>query len=222
MQTNFFSQVKQLNLSGNLRINIQPQPNGELIVSLLLDTSFVKDDAAKLIPPLVLKGSDNELDNGFFEAIKKPVLNTQRLLLNMQAHINATDKAQKESRMVKDKENAQKRDRESKQKKFDEQMKKVDELAKQKKIGEAIGQLPDLKLFPEFETEIKKKSQELRSQHGTLSLFAEEQSAQASVKREETEDNMHEEDENDHDEDEENDNDDFEDDDSDNDEDDDN
>lgn len=45
MQTNFFSLVKQLNISGNLHINIQPQPNGELIVSLLLDTYFVKVDA---------------------------------------------------------------------------------------------------------------------------------------------------------------------------------
>ena len=117
MQTNFFSLVKQLNLSGNLRMNIQSQQNGELIVSLLLDTSFVKDNAAKLIPPLVLKGSDNELDNGFFEAIEKPVMDTQTLLLNMQAHIKASDKAQKESRIVKDKENSQKKDRDIKQEK---------------------------------------------------------------------------------------------------------
>lgn len=53
-------------------------------------------------------------------------------------------------------------------------MKKVDDLVKLKKIGEAIGQLPDLKQFPEFETEIKKKSQELRGQHSSLSLFADE------------------------------------------------
>ena len=51
-------------------------------------------------------------------------------------------------------------------------MKKVDDLYKQKKIGEAIGQLPDIKQYPEFESEIRKKSQELRSQHNALSLFA--------------------------------------------------
>jgi PRTRC genetic system protein E len=174
MHTNFFSQVKLLGLTGNLRINIQPQDNGELIVSLLLDTSFVKDKAAKMIPPLVLKGSENDLDNGFFEAIAKPVQQTQALLLNMQEHIVASDKAQKESRMVKDKQDNDKKEKDSKRKRFDEQMKKVDEIAKQKKIGEAIGQLPDLKSFPEFESEIKKRSQELRSQHGTLSLFGED------------------------------------------------
>lgn len=174
MQTNFFSQIKQLNVIGNIRLNIQPQENGELIVSLLLDTSHVKDKAAKLIPPLVLKGSDSDLDNGFFEAVAQPISTTQSLLVNMQQHVDAMDKAQKESRIVKDKQDAQKKDKEAKKKKFDEQMKKVDELVKLKKIGEAIGQLPDLKLFPEFEIEIKKKSQELRGQHGSLSLFTEE------------------------------------------------
>lgn len=179
MQTNFFSQIKQLGFTGNLRINIQPQQNGELIVSLLLDTSFVKDKAAKLIPPLVLKGTESDLDNGFFTAIAHPVQQTQTLLLNMQEHISASEKAQKESRMVKDKQDTEKKEKDAKRKRFDEQMKKVDELVKQKKIGEAIGQLPDLKLFPEFETEIKKKGQELRSQHGTLSLFGEEPTSEA-------------------------------------------
>ncbi|MES2331216.1 MAG: PRTRC system protein E [Bacteroidota bacterium] len=174
MQTNFFSQIRQLGVTGNLRLNIQPQETGELIVSLLLDTSFVKDKAAKLIPPLVLKGSDNDLDNGFFEAITQPVKSTQTLLVNMQEHITAMDKANKDSRIVKDKQDAQKKEKDAKKKKFDEQMKKVDDLAKLKKIGEAIGQLPDLKLFPEFETEIRKKSQELRGQHGSLSLFGDE------------------------------------------------
>lgn len=174
MQTNFFSQIKQLNVTGNLRLNIQPQENGELIVSLLLDTSHIKDKAAKLIPPLVLKGSDCDLDNEFFQAIAQPVQTTQSLLVNMQQHVEALDKANKESRVVKDKQDAQKKDKDGKRKKFDEQMKKVDELVKLKKIGEAIGQLPDIKQFPEFEMEIKKKSQELRGQHSSLSLFADE------------------------------------------------
>ena len=187
MQTNFFSQIKQLNVVGNIRLNIQPQENGELIVSLLLDTSHVKDKAAKLIPPLVLKGSDSELDNGFFYAVTQPITSTQSLLVNMQQHVEAMDKAQKESRIVKDKQDVQKKDKDAKKKRFDEQMKKVDDLVKLKKIGEAIGQLPDLKQFPEFETEIKKKSQELRGQHGSLSLFGEEAVAGAATRTSEEE-----------------------------------
>lgn len=189
MQTNFFSQIKQLNVTGNLRLNIQPQENGELIVSLLLDTSHVKDKAAKLIPPLILKGSDSDLDNGFFESIAQPVMTTQSLLVNMQQHGEAVEKANKESRIVKDKQDTQKKDKDGKRKKFDEQMKKVDDLVKLKKIGEAIGQLPDLKLFPEFETEIKKKSQELRGQHSSLSLFGDEPTATTTEENDTSEEN---------------------------------
>ncbi|MFN3664793.1 MAG: PRTRC system protein E [Sediminibacterium sp.] len=189
MQTNFFSQIKQLNVTGNLRLNIQPQENGELIVSLLLDTSHVKDKAAKLIPPLILKGSDSDLDNGFFESIAQPVMTTQSLLVNMQQHGEAVEKANKESRIVKDKQDAQKKDKDGKRKKFDEQMKKVDDLAKLKKIGEAIGQLPDVKHYPEFETEIKKKSQELRGQHSSLSLFDDEPTATTTEENDTSEEN---------------------------------
>lgn len=174
MQTNFFSQIMQLNLTGNLRLNIQTLENEELIVSLLLDTSHIKDKAAKMIPPLVLKGSNRDLDNDFFDAITQPVQTTQSLLINMQQHIEALEKANKESLITKNKQDTEKKDKDDKRKKFAEQMKKVDDLVKLKKIGEAIGQLPDLKQFPEFETEIKKKNHELRGQHSSLSLFADE------------------------------------------------
>lgn len=185
MQTNFFSQIMQLNLTGNLRLNIQTLENEELIVSLLLDTSHIKDKAAKMIPPLVLKGSNRDLDNDFFDAITQPVQTTQSLLINMQQHIEALEKANKESLITKNKQDTEKKDKDDKRKKFAEQMKKVDDLVKLKKIGEAIGQLPDLKQFSEFETEIKKKSHELRGQHSSLSLFADEP-VNNSIEREDT------------------------------------
>ncbi len=179
MKTNFFSEIGGLNLTGTIRLNIQPQPTGGMIVSLLLSDDKVKDKALQVIPPLVLKGDTNDLDEGFFDAIKTPVQQTSSLIANMSAYQTAIGKAQKESKEEKEKETNAKKDKDGKRKKFDEQMKKVEELEKQKKIGEAIGQLPDLKLFPEFAEEIKKKSQQLRSQHGTLSLFEEHSSSEA-------------------------------------------
>ncbi|MES2328566.1 MAG: PRTRC system protein E [Bacteroidota bacterium] len=173
METNFFQQIADLQLSGNIRLNIQPQSDNKLLVSLLLTSDQVKDKTAYNIPPLLLNGTPLELDNGFFEAVTKPIQKTNGLLCNLIEHEKGMEKAQKESRVEKDKAEASKKDKEGKRKKFDEQMKKVEELEKLKKIGEAIGQLPDLKLFPEFTEEIKKKSQQLRSQHGTLSLFEE-------------------------------------------------
>lgn len=173
MKTSFFSSVASLQLQGNLRINIQLQAAGNMLVSVLLSDDLVKDNAVQLIPPLVLKGDPSELDEGFFDALHTPLQQTSALITNLSAYEKAMEKAQKESKQEKDKAATMNREKDSKRKRFEEQMKKVEELEKQKKIGEAIGQLPDTKVYPEFEEEIKKKAQQLRSQHGTLSLFGE-------------------------------------------------
>lgn len=179
MKTNFFTQIAALGVTaGNLRVNIQPQQSGILIVSVLLADETVKDKAAQLIPPLVLKGSATELDDGFFGAIQSPIQQSSTLIANMGAYETAMNKAGKESRQEKEREASTLKEKDSKRRKFNEQMKKVEDLEKLKKIGEAIGQLPDLQQFPEFSEEIKKKSQQLRSQHGTLSLFEEPQPVQ--------------------------------------------
>lgn len=171
MQTTFFEQVASLKLEGDLRLNIQVQTDGQMIVSVLLSNKQVKDKAVKKIPPLVLTGTSTEVDEGFFPAITAPLQKTNTLLCNISAHEKAFDKASKENRIVKDKEADLKKEKDAKRKKFDEQMKKVDELEKKNKIGEAIGALPKLSEFPMFEEEIKKKSNALRNQHGSLSLF---------------------------------------------------
>ncbi|SJZ85226.1 PRTRC system protein E [Sediminibacterium ginsengisoli] len=177
METNFFTIINDLNLTGNLRINIILQQDKQMIVTVLLDSSHIKDKAASMIVPLVLRGASSDLDAGFFKEIKVPLHNTTTLLQNLEAHEKSIENAQKKSRQELEKQDSLKKEKSSKQKKFDEQMKKVDDLYKQKKIGEAIGQLPDIKQYPEFEAEIRKKSQELRSQHNALSLFAADEEA---------------------------------------------
>lgn len=178
METNFFSQIATLGATGTLRVNIQPQKEGNFIVSVLLSNETVKDKAVQLIPPLVLKGSAAELDNGFFEAIQSPIQQTSTLIANMGAYETAMTRAGKESRQEKERETSMQKEKDGKRRKFDEQMKKVEDMEKLKKIGEAIGQLPEVQQFPEFAEEIKKKNQQLRSQHGTLSLFEEPQPVQ--------------------------------------------
>jgi PRTRC genetic system protein E len=173
MKTNFFSALSTLALNGTLRINIQRQSTNSMIVSVLLVDDSVKDKALQIIPPLVLNGDEEKLDEGFFDAITSPLQQTSSLATNMSAYEAAQTKAQKESKQVKDKETFVKNDKNSKRKKFEEQMNKVNELEKQKKMGEAIGQLPNPKAYPEFTEEIRKKEQQLRSQHGSLSLFEE-------------------------------------------------
>lgn len=173
MEKTFFQQLAALKVSGNIRINIQQQADERILVSVLLTNDDLMDKAAQRIPPMLLKGSPAELDEGFMAAITKPIQRTNGLFSNMIDYEKSVELAKKESRSEKDKEDLTKRAKEGRKKKFDEQMKKVEELDKFKKYGEAIGQVPDLKHYPEFETEIKTRLQQLRSKHGSLSLFEE-------------------------------------------------
>lgn len=174
MPTNFFSQLYALNLKGNIRMNCHPLDDGSMTVSILLINESVKNKSAGKIPPLILKGNTEELDLLFFESITTPIQKTNTLLCNLNEHEHAIKTVQ--SANTKSVSGSANKD--LKRRKFDDQMKKVNELENQNKIGEAIGQLPDLKSYPEYSEEIKTRLGQLRSKHGTLSLFEQAESGQ--------------------------------------------
>lgn len=167
MQTNFFSTLSSLNLDGNFRLNIQRQPDNKMLVSVLLVHNNVKDKSVKQIPALVLAGFIDDLDKEFFDSIQQPMQKQNTLLCNLSAHEKALEKTKKDN----ENKSVSTPNASGKQKRFDEQMKKVADLEKQQKYGQAIAQLPKEKDYPEYTTEISKKMQELKSKHGSLSLF---------------------------------------------------
>jgi PRTRC genetic system protein E len=176
METNFFQQISALGVIGNIVLNIQPISPEQMIVSVLITNDSIKDKAIKNIPPMVLDGSIADLDEKFFTAITEPVKKTTELFRNLAEHEKGLKTAQGSNNMQRGKNEAEKKDKDGKRKQYDEKMKKVDELEKEKKYGQAIAQMPDVKLFPEFANEINKKMTQLRSNHGTLDLFADQSS----------------------------------------------
>lgn len=96
MKTNFFEQVAGLQINGNLQINIQPQEGGTLTVSVLLANNNSKTTTGKNIPPMLLKGTVQELDEAFFSQIGEPVKQTVKLFANAEAYQAELDKAKKQ------------------------------------------------------------------------------------------------------------------------------
>jgi len=84
METNFFKTILVLQVAGNWKINIAKEDTDKLIVSLLFFNDTVGDDARKKVPPILLKGTAEEIDSGFFEAIEQPVKDTAQLFANME------------------------------------------------------------------------------------------------------------------------------------------
>lgn len=171
MKTNFFDCLSSFKVEGDWQITIKTGTHSRMLVTVLFKNEKVTDEARKLLPPMVLKGTTQELDEGFFNAIENPVKQTSTLFMNMESYAKALEDAKQKSRMEKDKEQQQKREKESGNKKYESQMKKIIELEAAGKFREAHGQLPKPEDFPDKEEEITTKRKELLEKFEAPSLF---------------------------------------------------
>ena len=191
MKTNFFEQVAGLAIAGNLQINIHNGENGKQTVSLMMTGGNPKTGAGKNLPPMLLKGSPQELDEGFFLQIAEPVKQTNILFANLEAYQKELDKARKEGKGKEVKSGREEEseaeennlfqpkadDRETKAEKkrlYDEAMQKVKDLNTQMKYAEAMAQLPDAEEYPDKAGEINGKAEELRKRQQLYASLQEE------------------------------------------------
>ena len=172
MQTNFFRQIAKMNLTGNLQITFTQTTENNYVVSVLLQNEQCGDDAKKIIPPLNLRGTAEELDNGFFENISTPLQTASGLMVDMESFMKQLEEAKKKSAMEKEKSDKEKKDKEAKEKKYYDALKKAEELEKESKYKEAWSALPKISEFPDFAETIRKKQNEYE-RHFAPSLFTE-------------------------------------------------
>lgn len=171
MNTNFFNQIQQLDFTGVLQLNISKGAENNLIVSVMLQNGQCGDNAKNIIPPLNLRGTAEELDNGFFENITKPIQTASGLMVDMESFMKQLEETKKQSAMEKDKADRQKKELEAKDKKFKDAMAKADELEKEGKHREAWVKVPEITEFPEKADEIRRRKRELSDKFSAPSLF---------------------------------------------------
>ncbi|KGE12661.1 PRTRC system protein E [Sphingobacterium deserti] len=161
MESGFFNNIVLLDFAGNLQLTIGKSADNGLVVSILLRNESCGDSAKDLIPPLTLMGTAEELDEGFFAQIAKPVEQVSGLLVDMEAFLVQMEIAKKNSAMEKQQEEMKRKRREAKEKKYKEVMDKVDALEKEGKFRDAWTKLPDPAEFPEQAELIRKRKSEL-------------------------------------------------------------
>lgn len=171
METNFFSQIENMQLSGDLLITIGRGSEGKLVVAVLLQNEQCTDNAKNVIPPLVLRETPEQLDRQFFDSITAPMQGTSSLLLNMEAFIKGQQQAKQQSAMNREQAEKDKKEKDARQKRYTDAMQKVDELARDGKYREAWVKVPEPNLFPEHTETIQKRRNELASKFAP-DLFA--------------------------------------------------
>ena len=171
MNTNFFSQIQQLDFTGNLQLTITKVAESNLIVTVLLLNEQCGDSAKNLIPPLTFNATSQEFDEGFIQQITTPVQKVSGLMVDMEKFQKQLDEAKAQSAIEKTKAEKEKKEQEAKDKKFKDSMAKVDELEKEGKFREAWIKVPDIAEYPEKADELRKPKTSLSDKFATPSLF---------------------------------------------------
>lgn len=159
--TNFFNQIAQLQIIGDLHITIAKGAEDRLIVLVMLQNETCGDSAKHTIPPLNLRGTAEELDSGFFENITTPIESASGLMVDMEGYMKQLEDTKKQSAMEKEKADKQKKEQEAKDKKFSDAMAKAEELEKEGKFREAWIKVPEIHEFPFKADEIRRRKSEL-------------------------------------------------------------
>jgi PRTRC genetic system protein E len=157
MNANFFGQIAQMDITGDIQITISKGAENNLVVSTILNNEQCGDKAKQLIMPLNLRGTAAELDEGYFERITMPLQTASGLMVNMEAFMKQLEEAKKQSAMEKEKADKEKKAKEEREKKYKDAMQKVDELEKEGKYRDAWMKVPDPALFPEQAETIRKR-----------------------------------------------------------------
>lgn len=158
---NFFQTLIALQVAGDWKINIVKETADRLIVSVLFFNDAIGDEARKKVPPILLKGTAEELDAGFFDAIAQPVKDTAELFANMEQFLKESAQAKISSQMEKDNIFKMGKEKTEMQKKYQEAMKKADELEAVGKFKEAWMKVPQADLYPEYKDIIHARKAEL-------------------------------------------------------------
>lgn len=160
MQTNFFRQLTKLNLVGDLQLILRQANENSFVLSVLLNNEQCGDEARKAIPPLNLRGTAEELDNGFFDSVATPLQTASGLMVDMENFMKQLEEARKKSAMEKQKTEQEKKEKDAKEKKYKEALQKAEEFAKEGKYKEAWSALPKTSEYPNYGEIIRKKQDE--------------------------------------------------------------
>lgn len=169
--TNFFNQIAQLQIIGDLHITIAKGAEDRLIVLVMLQNEACGDSAKHSIPPLNLRGTAEELDNGFFKNITVPLQCASGLMVDMESYMKQLETTKMQSAMEKEKADSQKKEVDAKDKKFNDAMTRADELEKEGKFREAWIKVPEIHEFPFKAEQIRRRKSELSSKFAP-DLFA--------------------------------------------------
>lgn len=178
MRTNFFQAIQRLHGTGVWIFNVSFSTENEVVVSVVVKDGGNRGDKNPL-PPMVYRGTPQEIDEGIFDALVHPIEETKNLFANLTVYNKGLEDA-KAKIMVKpkieksaDKKGATENVHEPTEDrpKFECILSEINKLNAGCKYSEALALLPAVQSFPEKKAEIEKLRKELEWKSNQLTLL---------------------------------------------------
>lgn len=177
MRTNFFQALQRLQSAGAWVISVNFSEGHELIVSVLLKSQDGEMQKPQL-PPMIFKGTAQEIDEGILEGLMKPVAETKSLFANISAYNRGLEEA-KAKLVAKPKAEKQPANTEkqkpveagSDKPKFEDILKEINALNAACKYAEAVAIIPNVEDYPDKKAEIEKLKTDLEWRMKQLTLL---------------------------------------------------
>jgi len=184
MTTNFFQNIISLNAPGHWNISITTDEQGNVKIMGLFNIPKNTAQASKIVPPFIVSGTAEEVDNSFFDTIAKPVQETAGVFHNIAEYRKALEKAKylanaataktTTSSATKTADQEVPDSKAEKKRAYDAIIKVINDLQSDCKYEEALELLPDIADYPEKEAELKTLRVELnrkKEQLAQIKLF---------------------------------------------------
>lgn len=163
MRTNFFQALQRLHDAGAWVINVNFSSGNELIVSVVLKSQDRDSLKNNQLPPMVFKGTAQEIDEGILDGLIQPVAETKSLFVNISTYNKGLEEA-KSKIVIKPKAEKQTVNTEklkpaemiSNKRKFEDILKEINVLNAACKYAEAVVMIPAVEDYPDKKAEIEK------------------------------------------------------------------
>ncbi|MDR2270472.1 MAG: PRTRC system protein E [Sphingobacterium sp.] len=159
METNFFNKIAQMDINSKLMLTIAKATPSTLVVSIFIENDGCGDKAKNMIIPFNITATADELDEHFFQHIKKPLQKADGLLTNMENFLKQLETTEANSAMAKQKSEHEKKTKDAKKRTYDQAWLKAEMLEKEGKFKEAWTALPKATEYPEHAKTIRDKQQ---------------------------------------------------------------
>lgn len=183
MTTNFFQNIISLNAPGNWNISITTDEQGKVKIMGLFNIPKNGTQASKVVPPFIVSGTAEEVDNSFFDTIEQPVQETAGVFHNMEDYLKGLEKAKNiasaktatttiaKPATVKTPDQELPDPKAEKKKAYDTAIKTINDLQADCKYEEAITFLPATEDYPDKATELKNLRNDLNRKKDQMAQF---------------------------------------------------